>query len=61
MTIAQALTWAAQNINPETTPSELVHPTWTGEAHLRHLLYRQETRWPGYYYRADYPNLDDAN
>jgi len=40
---------------------ELWHRTWVGEAHIRHMLYRQETRWPGYYYRADYPNLDDAN
>ncbi|MCH7842453.1 MAG: adenylyl-sulfate reductase subunit alpha [Chloroflexi bacterium] len=40
---------------------ELVHRTWVGEAHLRHLLYRKETRWPGYYYRSDYPDLDDAN
>jgi len=30
MTITQALTWPAQTINPETTPSELVHRTWTG-------------------------------
>jgi adenylylsulfate reductase subunit A len=28
---------------------------------MRHLLYRQETRWPGYYYRADYPRLDDTH
>ena len=40
---------------------ELVHRTWVGEAHMRHMLHRQETRWPGYYYRADYPNLDDNN
>ena len=40
---------------------ELVHRAWVGEAHMRHLLHRQETRWPGYYYRADFPNLDDAN
>ena len=40
---------------------ELVHRAWVGEAHMRHLLHRQETRWPGYYYRADYPNLDDDN
>ena len=40
---------------------EVVHRTWVGEAHMRHLLHRQETRWPGYYYRADYPKLDDAN
>jgi adenylylsulfate reductase, subunit A len=40
---------------------ELWHRTWVGEAHMRHLLYRRETRWPGYYYRADYPNLDDTH
>ena len=40
---------------------EVAHRAWVGEAHMRHLLHRQETRWPGYYYRADYPNLDDEN
>ena len=40
---------------------ELVHRSWVGEAHLRHLLHREETRWPGYYYRSDFPNMDDAN
>ena len=40
---------------------ELVHRTWCGEVHMRHLLFRQETRWPGYYYRGDFPNLDDEN
>ena len=34
---------------------------WCAEAHMRHLLFRQETRWPGYYYRADYPKLDEEN
>lgn len=40
---------------------EVAHRAWVGEAHMRHLLHRRETRWPGYYYRADYPNLDDEN
>ncbi|SVA41302.1 uncharacterized protein METZ01_LOCUS94156 [marine metagenome] len=40
---------------------ELVHRTWVGESHLRHLLHREETRWPGYYYRSDFPDLDDTN
>ena len=40
---------------------EVGHRAWVGEAHLRHLLHRKETRWPGYYYRSDYPNLDDGN
>ena len=40
---------------------ELVHRAWVGEAHIRHLLHRKETRWPGFYYRADYPELDEEN
>ena len=40
---------------------ELVHRAWVAEAHIRHLLARKATRWPGYYYRTDYPSLDDAN
>ncbi|HUX64667.1 adenylyl-sulfate reductase subunit alpha [Sulfuricella sp.] len=40
---------------------ELNHRVWTAEAVLRHTLYRQETRWPGYYYRGDYPQLNDAD
>ena len=27
----------------------------------RHTLFRKETRWPGYYYRGDYPKLDDGD
>ena len=40
---------------------ELDHRAWVAESHIRHLLHRKETRWPGYYYRSDYPNLDDDN
>ena len=40
---------------------ELDHRAWVAETHIRHMLYRKETRWPGYYYRADYPDLDDVN
>lgn len=40
---------------------ENYHRVWTGEAHLRHILFRTETRYPGFYYRADYPELDDDN
>jgi adenylylsulfate reductase subunit A len=31
------------------------------EACLRHMLFREETRWPGYYYRGDFPKLDEEN
>ncbi|HEY1836097.1 MAG TPA: hypothetical protein VGG36_00430 [Rhizomicrobium sp.] len=26
-----------------------------------HTMFRTETRWPGYYYRADHPKLDDTD
>jgi adenylylsulfate reductase subunit A len=39
---------------------ELHHRVWTAESVTRHTLIRQETRWPGYYYRADHPKLDDS-
>ena len=24
-----------------------------------HTMFKEETRWPGYYYRGDHPKLDD--
>ena len=38
---------------------ELHHRVLTAESVTRHTLFREETRWPGYYYRADFPKLDD--
>jgi adenylylsulfate reductase subunit A len=32
---------------------------WQAEAHVHTVLFREETRWPGYYFRADTPKLDD--
>ncbi len=40
---------------------ENFHRLWTAELHLRHIQFREETRYPGFYYRADYPDLDEAN
>ncbi len=34
---------------------------YQAEAHIRSILFREETRWPGYYFRADKPKMDDAN
>ncbi len=52
---------AARNPHELMRAWEVVHRAWVGESHLRHLLYREETRWPGYYYRSDFPDLDDSN
>ncbi len=38
---------------------ENVHRMWQAEAHVRSMLFRDETRWPGYYVRADMPSLDE--
>jgi adenylylsulfate reductase subunit A len=40
---------------------EIEHRIWTVESHLRHIQYRKETRYPGFYYQADYPGQDDEN
>lgn len=40
---------------------ELHHRVWTAESVTRHTLFRKETRWPGYYYRGDYPKLNDKD
>jgi len=40
---------------------ENVHRMWQAEAHVRTLLFREETRWPGYYFRADKPAMDNKN
>jgi adenylylsulfate reductase, subunit A len=40
---------------------ELHHRVLASESVTRHTLFRTETRWPGYYYRADHPKLDDTD
>jgi adenylylsulfate reductase subunit A len=40
---------------------EIKHRLWTVEAHCRHIRFRKESRYPGFYYRADFPGQDDAN
>ncbi len=52
---------AAANLHELMRAWENYHRLWTSEAHMRHLMFRQETRYPGYYYRSDYPNLDEEN
>jgi len=40
---------------------ELHHRVLASECVTQHTLFRTETRWPGYYYRADHPKLDDQD
>jgi len=40
---------------------ENTHRMWQADAHIRTMLFREETRWPGYYFRADTPKMDEDN
>ncbi|MBI4455325.1 MAG: adenylyl-sulfate reductase subunit alpha [Acidobacteria bacterium] len=37
------------------------HRMYQAEAHVRSMLFREESRWPGYYLRSDYPKMDEQN
>jgi len=52
---------AAENHHELMRCWENVHRMWQAEAHARTLMFRDETRWPGYYYRADFPDMDEKN
>ncbi|MBF0143958.1 MAG: adenylyl-sulfate reductase subunit alpha [Magnetococcales bacterium] len=40
---------------------ENFHRIYAGEAHLRHMLFRKETRYPGFYYNMDHNYIDEEN
>ncbi|MFH1132281.1 MAG: adenylyl-sulfate reductase subunit alpha [Pseudomonadota bacterium] len=40
---------------------ENVQRMYQAEAHVRTILFREETRWPGYYFRSDTPKMDNEN
>ncbi len=40
---------------------ENLHRMAQAESHVRTIMAREETRWPGYYMRSDMPTLDDEN
>ncbi|TET16502.1 MAG: adenylyl-sulfate reductase subunit alpha [Dehalococcoidia bacterium] len=52
---------AAEDLHELMRCWENVHRMWQAEAHVRTVRFREETRWPGYYFRADHPKMDDAN
>ena len=38
---------------------ENYHRMFQAEAHVRTMLFREETRWPGYYFRSDFPKINE--
>jgi adenylylsulfate reductase subunit A len=39
---------------------ENYHRLWTVRLHMQHIKFREESRYPGFYYRADFMAIDDA-
>jgi adenylylsulfate reductase subunit A len=40
---------------------EMVHRIWCVEDHLRHIQFREESRYPGFYYRGDFNEIKDKD
>jgi adenylylsulfate reductase subunit A len=64
----ELLTWLredAENLGAEDSHElmrcwENVQRMWQAEAHVRTILFREETRWPGYYFRPDFPKMNES-
>jgi adenylylsulfate reductase subunit A len=52
---------AATNLHELMRCWENNHRMYQADAHMRSILFREETRWPGYYFRADKPSIDNEN
>jgi len=52
---------AAENLHELMRAWENVHRMYQADAHMRSILFREETRWPGYYFRSDTPSMDNEN
>ncbi len=52
---------AAGNLHELMRCWENYHRILSVEAHARHILFREESRYPGYYYRGDFDKIDDTN
>ncbi len=52
---------AASNLHELLRCWENYHRVIAAEAHARSILFREESRYPGYYYRADKDFIDDEN
>ncbi len=52
---------AAQDLHELMRCHENIQRMYQAEVHVRTILFREETRWPGYYFRNDFPAIDEAN
>ncbi len=50
---------SASDLNELMRCWENKHRLAQADAHIRTLLFREETRWPGYYFRTDFPTMKE--
>ena len=55
-----SLKLAARDLHELLRCWENYHRLWTVRLHMQHIAFRTETRYPGFYYRADFMGLDDS-
>ncbi|GFM36744.1 adenylyl-sulfate reductase subunit alpha [Desulfovibrio psychrotolerans] len=55
-----SLKLAARDLHELLRCWENYHRLWTVRLHMQHISFRTESRYPGFYYRADFMGLDDA-
>lgn len=55
-----SLKLAARDLHELLRCWENYHRLWTVRLHMQHISFRTETRYPGFYYRADFMGLDDS-
>lgn len=52
---------AVENLHQLMLAHDVIDRIEVAQLLVEHLLFRKETRWPGYQTRLDYPELDDKN
>jgi adenylylsulfate reductase subunit A len=55
-----SLKLAARDLHELLRCWENYHRLWTVRLHMQHINFRKESRYPGFYYRADFMGLDDS-
>ncbi len=56
-----ALKMRAKDLHELLRAWENYHRIITAEAHMKHIQFREESRYPGFYYRMDYNFVDEEN
>ncbi|NEV61539.1 adenylyl-sulfate reductase subunit alpha [Thiorhodococcus minor] len=56
-----ALAMRAKDLHELLRAWENTHRILTAEAHMKHIQFREESRYPGFYYRMDHNRIDEEN